>query len=333
MPQCATRSIKILLIALIVVAFAPLAVAQQPRTSDAQANKPAAESQPATSQATGTPSGSIPGGTMSPLSPGDLIDFSVYGVPEMSQRVRLNNDGVVYLPLLNEVLVGGLTTEEAQKKIEEQLVSGGFLKNPHVNISVAEYANGISVLGEVARPGVYPVSGPRRLFDVIASAGGLTPNAGTTVLVRPKGSDEAKKYTLSKDPINGLDAGILINPGDTVYIGKANLVYVVGEVIQPSGFMLDTTEPFTILKAIAMSRGVTRGAKMDGTRIIRKENGTIKEIPVNLSKIMKAQAPDVDLQADDIVFVPASTAKAIGKRTADVAIGLATGLTLVHAAN
>ncbi len=270
---------------------------------------------------------------MSPLSAGDLIDFSVYGVPEMSQRARLNNDGVVYLPLLNEVQLGGLTTNEAQKKTEDLLVAGGFLTNPHVNISVIEYANGISVLGEIARPGVYPVSGPRRLFDVIASAGGLTPNAGTTVLVRPKNSDEARKFTLSKDPARGLDADIMIAPGDTVYIGKANLVYVVGEVVQPSGFMLDTTEPFTVLKAIAMSRGVTRGAKMDGTRIIRKENGTVREIPVNLSKIMKAQAPDVDLQAEDIVYVPASVAKAVGKRTAEVAIGLATGLTLIRANN
>jgi protein involved in polysaccharide export with SLBB domain len=104
---------------------------------------------PALPQISSNASNSIPGSNTSPLSAGDLIDYSVYGVPEMTQRARLNSSGVAYLPLLDEVKLAGLTSEQAQKKLEDLLVAGGFLKNPHVSVTVAEYANGISLLGEV----------------------------------------------------------------------------------------------------------------------------------------------------------------------------------------
>lgn len=268
----------------------------------------------------------------SPLSPGDLVDYSVFGVPEMSQRARLNSDGVVYLPLLDKVQLAGLTTEQAQKRLEEMLVSGGFLRNPHVTVVVAEYANGISLLGEIARPGVYPVSGGRRLFDVLAAAGGLTANAGNIVNITHKDQpDKTESVTISKDPAKSMGGNIVVMPGDTVVVAKAPVIYVVGNVVQPSGFMLDGTESFTVLKAIAMAHGTAQGAKLDGTKVIRKKDKGFVEIPVPLSKIMSAKANDIELKADDIVFVPSSTAKNAFRRTLDTAINLATGVTVVRA--
>ncbi len=269
---------------------------------------------------------------MSPLSAGDLIDYSVYGVPEMSQRARLNSSGNAYLPLLGSVPLAGLTTEQAQKKLEDLLVSGGFLKNPHVTITIAEYANGISLLGEIARPGVYPVSGARPLYDVLAAAGGLTNNAGNQVVITHKDpTKERQSITISRDPAKSTEGNVLIYPGDTVIIAKAPVIYVVGEVVQPSGFLLDGTESFTVLKAIAMSHGTSHDAKLDGTKIIRKSANGVTEIPVPLKKIMSAKAKDIELQPDDIVFVPSSAAKSAARRTVDTAITLATGVTLIHA--
>jgi len=258
--------------------------------------------------------------------------YSVYGVPEMTQRTRLNSGGVVYLPLLDEVHLSGMTTEQAQKKLEDLLVSGGFLKNPHVSLAIIEYANGISLLGEVVKPGVYPVSGARRLYDLLAAAGGLTPSAGSLVNITHKDSaDKPQTVIVSKDPSKSMDGNVLVMPGDTVVVGKAPVVYVVGEVVTPSGFLLDGTESLTVLKAIAMAHGTVHGARLDGTKVIRKNDKGFIEIPVPLSKIMSAKADDVELQADDIVFVPTSAAKNAARKTLETALSLATGVTLVRA--
>jgi polysaccharide export outer membrane protein len=305
-------------------------LAQDSTTSQTSLALPAAASQPPASIASG-PTNAIPGSLMSPLAPGDLIDYSVYGVPEMSQRTRLNSTGIAYLPLLGNVELSGMTTEQAQKKLEDMLVAGGFLKSPHVTITVAEYANGISLLGELVRPGVYPVSGPRPLFDLLAAAGGLTTNAGNKVNITHKDSTKPQEtVTISRDPAKST-GNVLINPGDTVIVSKAPVVYVVGEVVQPSGFLLDGTESLTVLRAIAMAHGTVHGAKLDGTKIIRKDNKGLAEIPVPLSKIMSAKAKDIELQGDDIVFVPSSAAKNAARRTLDTAISLVSGVTLVRA--
>jgi polysaccharide export outer membrane protein len=273
----------------------------------------------------------IPGALTGPLCPGDLIEFSVYGVPEMTQRVRLNSEGVVYLPLLNDVKLSGLNPEEAQKKLEGLLVDGGFLRAPHVTVTVVEYANGISVLGEVMRPGVYPAGGARHLYDVIAAAGGLTQNAGTLVTIsHTQHPDKPEAVTISRDPSKAPDANVLISPGDTVVVGKAGIIYVVGEVVQPSGLIMDGEGQFTVLKAIAMARGVTRTAKLNNTKVLRKNDKGFTEIPVPLAKIMSAKANDVPLQPDDIVFVPTNVAKNAATRTLQTALSMVASVVVVR---
>src|SRR5512146_1456552 len=168
-----------------------VAIAQETSTPENLPEQSTSQVAPREVPPSSTPATTIPGVLTSPISAGDIIDYSVYGVPEMTQRTRIDSGGNVYLPLLGSVQLSGLTTEQAQKKLEDLLVSGGFLKNPHVNISVAEYANGISLLGEVVRPGIYPVAGPRRLYDVLAAAGGLTPNAGNKITIAPKDSTKS----------------------------------------------------------------------------------------------------------------------------------------------
>ena len=102
------------------------------------------------------------------LGPGDLVEVGVYGVPELTTKARVSNDGDLYLPLIDYVHVGDLSLEESQKLIEKRLDDGGFVKNPHVTIFVNEYASqGVTLLGEVGKPGIYPVLGDRRLFDVV----------------------------------------------------------------------------------------------------------------------------------------------------------------------
>src|SRR5262249_33048440 len=135
------------------------------------------------------------------INSGDLLDISVYGVPDLAQRARVGNNGDAYLNLLGYVHLDGLTIEQSQALLEQKFVDGGFLKNPHVAIMVAEYASGVSLMGEVSRPGIYPVLGTRRLYDILAAAGGVTPTAGRTVTITHRDSpQDPVTITMSPDP-------------------------------------------------------------------------------------------------------------------------------------
>jgi polysaccharide export outer membrane protein len=118
------------------------------------------------------------------LEAGDLVEVGVYNVPELTTKARVSTNGEIYLPLIDYVHVAGLTAEEAEGLIQKRLSDGGFVKSPHVTLFVDQYASqGASVLGEVARPGVYPVPGQQRLFDLISIAGGFTEKAGRSVAI------------------------------------------------------------------------------------------------------------------------------------------------------
>ncbi|MGH9601367.1 MAG: polysaccharide biosynthesis/export family protein, partial [Terriglobales bacterium] len=168
---------------------------------------------------------------------GDLLEVTVYGVPELGRQARVNSGGTINLPLVGMVKVGGLTAEGAQRQIERQLTEGGFLNNPQVSLQIKEYiTSGISIMGEVVKPGIYPLLGDRRLFDGIAAAGGLTARAGKVVsITRRDKPEEPMLLGISRDPAESARSNVPIYPGDTIMVSKAGVVYVVGEVVRPKG--------------------------------------------------------------------------------------------------
>jgi polysaccharide biosynthesis/export protein len=266
------------------------------------------------------------------LGAGDLLEVSVYGVPELSTKTRVGNNGDVYLPLVDYVHVAGLTPEEAQGVIEKRLADGGFLKSPHVTLLVDEYASqGASVLGEVAKPGVYPVLGQQRLFDLISAAGGFTEKAGRSITVTHRSQpDKPITVPIARNLTDNPDSNIDVFPGDTVIVRKADIVYVVGEVGRPSGFLMDNGT-MTVLQAIALAGGTTKTAKLSRAAIIRKGPTGMTQTPVHLKEMLAAKAPDMPLQADDILFVPTSASKIIAGRTLEAAIQAATAVSIVAA--
>jgi polysaccharide export outer membrane protein len=264
------------------------------------------------------------------LGTGDLVEVSVYNVPELSTKARVSSAGDIYLPLIDYVHVGGLSTDEAEALIQQRLSDGGFVKSPHVSLLVQEYSSqGASVLGEVAKPGIYPVLGQQRLFDVISAAGGFTEKAGQSITVTHRGQlDKPVTVPLARNATDSPEGNIAVFAGDTIVVRKADVVYVVGEVGRPSGFMMDSGH-LTVLQAIALAGGTTRVAKLSGTRILRKGPAGISETPVELKKILEAKAPDLAMQADDILFIPTSAAKAAAGRTMDAVIQTASALSIV----
>lgn len=264
------------------------------------------------------------------LGVGDLVELGVYNVQELSTKTRVGSNGDIYLPLIDYVHVGGLTLEEAQTLIEKRYSDGGFLKDPHVTLFVDEYASqGASVLGEVTKPGVYPVLGQQRLLDLVSAAGGFTDKAGRVVTITHRDTpDKPITVTLARNPSANTESNIDVYPGDTIAVHRADIVYVVGEVNRPSGFLMDSGS-LTVLQAVALAGGVGHNAKLGAAKIIRKSpQGTMTETPVHLKKILEAKAADLPMQPDDILFIPTSTAKLAAGRTAEAAIQAATAISI-----
>ncbi|HEY7098173.1 MAG TPA: polysaccharide biosynthesis/export family protein [Terriglobales bacterium] len=264
------------------------------------------------------------------LGVGDLLEVNVYNVPELTSKVRVSTSGDIYFPLIDYVHVAGLKLEEAQAVIEKRLSDGGFLKNPHVSIFVDEYqSQGVSVLGEVVKPGIYPALGEQRLLDMISAAGGFSDKAGRTITITHRNSpDKPQVVTFARNFNDSPESNLEVLPGDTIIVRKADIIYVVGAVGRPSGFMMDNGN-LTVLQAIALAGGTNSTAKLSEARIIRKASTGMVETQVHLKKMLEAKAPDITMEADDILFVPTSTGKIVAARTLQAALQAATAVSIV----
>lgn len=259
---------------------------------------------------------------------GDLLKISVLGAPEFDQEVRVNNSGDIVVALIGAVRVAGVTTEEARETIRARLTEGAYFADPQVSVFTKEYATqGISVLGEVQKPGVYPVLGPRRLFDALSLAGGTTPKAGRVINISHRDQpNAAETVSLSRDSSENMKANVEVLPGDTIVVSKAGVVYVVGAVRLPTGIVLENGGSITVLQAIAVAGGVNPTAALNGAKIIRKSPEGPSETPLKLKKIFAAKAPDLTLQAEDIVFVPQSTGKRAAGMAAESVVRIASAI-------
>ncbi|MBI3404786.1 MAG: polysaccharide biosynthesis/export family protein [Acidobacteria bacterium] len=279
-----------------------------------------------------TPNAAPKGGTPQDLQigAGDLLDVTLYGIPEFKSEVRVSSDGKISLPMIGNVDVDGLTVERAAASIEKRLKEKGLYNDPHINIFVREYATqGISVLGEVQKPGIYPLLGSRKLYDAMSAAGGTTPKAGRYVLITHKNDPQHPvRVPLTTGSPESMEHNVPVEPGDTILVGKAGVVYVVGDVRQPGGFVMENGNSITVLQAIALAQGTNPNAALNSAKLIRKSPEGQQDLPIELKKILTAKAPDLQLQPDDIIFVPNSAGKSATKRGLEAIIQMATGVAI-----
>lgn len=262
------------------------------------------------------------------LASGDLLEVTVAGAPEYRYEVRITSSGDASLPMLGKLKIAGLTTPQAEAAVAQRLQANGYFNNPQVAIFVKDYAAaGISVLGEVQKPGIYPLPGNRTLLDAISAGGGLTPRAGKVATITHRGAkDQPEAVSLSQ--ADGQTTNVEIQPGDTIVISKAGMVYVVGDVKEPTGIVLDNPH-LTVLQAVAMAHGTNPTASLKSAMLIHKTTGdTPQQTPIPLNEILTAQSPDLELHADDIVFIPNSRAKTIRFRTFEALVQTATGIAI-----
>jgi polysaccharide export outer membrane protein len=250
-------------------------------------------------------------GAAGPIGAGDLVEMSVFDTPELSGKLRVSNTGDVILPLVGLLHLQGLKAGDAQTLIREKLIDGGFLKDPQVTVFISEYATqNVSVVGEVHKPGIYPAFGTHRLLDYLSLAEGLTPLAGTAIVITHSGHPEQPervKVTAGAAPQPENNPEIL--PGDTIFVERTGIIYVVGDVARPGGFPMDHDGQLTILQAVALAQGTNDTAAKGSARLIRTTPQGRQELPINLKKILTAKATDLAMQDNDILFVPSSVAK------------------------
>ena len=245
------------------------------------------------------------------ISAGDLLDVVVFDTPELSGKLRVDERGIISLPIAGDFAVSGLTAQQASRAIAGKFLSSDILKDPHVSITILEYATqGVTLLGEVRNPGVYPLLGVHNLLDLISAAGGVTPNAGKAVTITHRAAPD-RPVIVKMDSKAGSSAAFNfdVSPGDTIMVARAGIVYVVGDVGKPGGFLLENNDRLTVLQAVALAQGTNRTASLNGAKLLRKTDDGREELAIPLRKILANKAPDQALGDGDILFVPSSAAK------------------------
>ncbi len=244
------------------------------------------------------------------IGSGDEVEVTVYGAPDLSRHTRVGSDGNISLPLVGQIRVVGLTSDQAQQAISDQLRKQNIVNDPQVSVFVKEYTNGeISVAGEVAKPGVFSALGPHRLLDVLEAAGGLTEKAASTITISHLGTDQLTTIRLPNDAAEMAHNNIELLPGDTVVVPKAEIVYVLGEVNKPGGYALNSSGGVTVLQVVSAAGGPTRLAAISGAKMVRRTPTGLKEIPVPLKELLRAKVGDIQVQAGDVLYIPSSRVK------------------------
>ena len=259
------------------------------------------------------------------IGAGDLLDISVMDVPELTAQFRVTDRGNVNFPLLGTVEMGGLTVQQAQERLISSLREKDVVKRPVVSVLVAEYSSQvISVLGEVGKPSSFPLIGNRKLYDALSAAGGLLPTASNQVTLLRQGEPERViPIAMNVNAGSLTSSNIDLLPGDTIVVRRAGIVYVMGQVGKPGGFVMQG-DHISVLQALALAEGAKSDAKLNHAMIIHRDGALLQQRAVKLDLIIRAQAPDVLLGPEDVLFLPQSIGKASTAGIAEGALRMAT---------
>jgi polysaccharide export outer membrane protein len=265
------------------------------------------------------------------IAPGFLLSTDVFDEPDLTSQVRVGDDGDIELPLIGAIHVAGETTSEAQRQIEQKLTSAQIMRNPQVTVNVLQYAASVvTVLGEVNTPGRLQILAPHSLLDIISFAGGETQLAGGEVLLKHNDAGNTTNTTYHYGRgTSGDDIGqVEVHNGDTVIVPRAGIVYVLGAVNRPGGYLMQEEGKLDVAQALAMAMGTTMVAKVEGLHVIRrKADGTYVEFTVSYKDMTNGKISPPKLEAQDILYVPVSKPKAILSGGTGI-IGQATSATI-----
>ena len=249
------------------------------------------------------------------VAPGFELNIMVYDEPDLSAHVRVDKEGNISLPFVKTIHVGGDTVAEAKQRIEDKFRNDGILKNPQITIDVEQFATtSVTVMGEVQNPGKLELLAPHSLLDVIGMTGGETSFAGNEIeLKRPvNGTMQTSTYHYSRAEDGSTIRDVMVNPGDTVIVKRAGIVYVLGGVNRPGGYTMQESGELNVAEAISLAQGLAMQAKVGALRVVQHDaSGKPVEIHVSYNNIMDGKEKPLQLAPGDIVYVPISKTKAI----------------------
>jgi polysaccharide export outer membrane protein len=265
----------------------------------------------------------------------DLVAVSVYDAPELTRSVRVDADGTIHLPLLkNGIAAAGVLPGELEASVAKALKDEEILVDPVVKITVVEYhSRPISVMGAVKKPLTFQAVGVVTLLDALAYADGLSPDAGTEiVLTRGDKVDRISTKALLKDADSTVN--YTLHGGEIIRVPEAGKIFVVGNIRKSGAFMIHDPGGESVLKMVALSEGLMPFAAKVAYVYRPDEAGVKQEIPIELDKIMRRKAPDVPLQIDDVLYIPDNksrrTTMTVIDRITQFGSSTASGLVIWH---
>lgn len=282
------------------------------------------------------------------LGPDDQLEISG---PELTdsegaKHVRIDSDGDLQAPLVGRMHVAGLTVQQAEEALDKALST--YIREPQAVLNIAEVrSQPVSILGAVNTPGVHQVQGHKTLMEMLASAGGIRPDAGYSVRITRQlewgciplpGAklDPSNQFSVAevnlkeimeaKDPTENIQ----IFPHDVISVPKAEMVYVIGDVKRSGGFVLGERQSMSVLQVLSLAEGLSGTADAKHAKILRlnRDKDQREELPVDVKALLKGKKQDVALHGDDILFIPGSTGKKAALRAVEAAVQTGTGLAI-----
>jgi polysaccharide export outer membrane protein len=283
------------------------------------------------------------------LGPGDEISVFVSALPdEFGDRTfRVDLAGDLSLPIAGSVHAEGLTVTQLQDQLNLLLTKAA--NHPDAVVSINTFGSqGVSILGAVSVPGVRQLQGPKTLSEVLSLAGGLRADAGYAIKITRdvrwgriplpgESLDPTGKFSMASVKVRAImDASdpalnILMMPSDSITVPVSEKVFAIGSIQRPGGFLLDQHQTISALQVISLSEGLQRTAAPNKAKVLRVVPGSPNraEISVNLKDIIAGKEPDIQLQSNDILYVPSSKAKSIAYRSTDALVSVATSAAIV----
>ncbi len=282
----------------------------------------------AATAATGAGPGAISGMSDDPISAGEVVHISVFNAPDFTFVARVSESGQIALPFLGAVQIAGLSSMDASAMLSSQLKSHNLLLDPEVMVTVEATATGVTVLGEVRSPGIFPVSGKHYLSDILATAGGLTANTGRVLEIANNRTPDKKEYIPWDPTMHNTDSyDRPVHPGDRILVRACGIAYLGGNVGRPGAYSLCGSPQMTLSEVISLAGGMQPLSAPNHTIIVRpRPDGTKITIEVDALKILQAKTADIIVHEDDVIYIPASGVKNVANRALGYTLALASPL-------
>jgi polysaccharide export outer membrane protein len=280
------------------------------------------------------------------LGPDDVISIRALDAEEISDKaVRIGTSGFINLPMVGRVQAGGVSVEQLEADLAGRLKR--FVRNPEVSVNVVELrSQPVSVIGSVKNPGVHQLQGHKTLVEILSLAGGITDDAGYSVRITrhkefgsiplPSAAPDATgQYFVAEVGLRGIMEAknpvenVEVMPNDVISVPRAQMVYVIGEVMRSGGFALGERQRVSVLQALSLAGGLGRMAKRSDAKILRTttaDDAQRTELAVNLDQILRGKDKDVPLLPNDILFIPNSKARSAMIRTLEAMFQVGTNV-------